>query len=69
LTANGRLIRKQGIAPDIEVALAADGEFLTPALVKALTAQEMATSGDAQLLAGLEALDALPVTAKQAQKP
>ena len=66
LTANGRLIRKHGIAPDVEVELAADGEFLTPTLVKELTAQEMATSTDAQLLAGLEALNALPATA---QKP
>jgi carboxyl-terminal processing protease len=65
LTANGRLIRKEGIAPDVEVTLAEDGEFLTPALVKELTAQEMATSGDDQLLAGLEALDALPATANQ----
>jgi len=60
LTANGRLIRKQGITPDIEVEIARDGEFLTPALVKELTAEEVAASGDAQLLAGLDALHALP---------
>lgn len=62
LTADGRLIRKQGIKPDIEVELPADGEFLTPTLVKELTADEVATSGDAQLLAGLKALNALPET-------
>lgn len=62
LTADGRLIRKQGIKPDVEVVLPADGEFLTPTLVKALTADEVATSGDAQLLAGLKALNALPET-------
>ncbi|MEZ4731053.1 MAG: S41 family peptidase [Caldilineaceae bacterium] len=68
LTAEGRLIRKQGIAPDVKVELAPDGEFLTPSLVKELTAEEVATSGDAQLLAGLEALDALPATVEQAQQ-
>ena len=62
LTADGRLIRKQGIKPDVEVVLPADGEFLTPTLVKELTADEVATSGDAQLLAGLKALNALPET-------
>lgn len=68
LTADGRLIRKQGITPDIEVKLPVDGEFLTPALVKELTAAELAKSGDAQLLAGLKALDALPTAPAQAQK-
>lgn len=62
LTADGRLIRKQGIAPDVAVDLPPDGEFLTPTLVKELTAEEVITSGDTQLLAGLEALDALPAT-------
>ncbi|MCE7986627.1 MAG: S41 family peptidase [Caldilinea sp. CFX5] len=68
LTADGRLIRKQGIAPDIEVKLPADGDCLTPALVKELTAEKLAKSGDAQLLAGLKALDALPTAPAQAQK-
>lgn len=70
LTADGRLIRKQGIAPDIEVELPADGKFLTPALVKELTAEEVAQSGDAQLLAGLKALDALaPIIEQANQQP
>lgn len=68
LTADGRLIRKQGITPDVAVELPADGEFLTPMLVKELTAEEVAASGDAQLLAGLKALDALPVTTAQANQ-
>ncbi len=56
LTADGRLIRKQGISPDIEVALGPDGELLTPALIEEMTAAELLESGDAQLLAGLETL-------------
>lgn len=60
LTADGRLIRKQGIAPDIEVALGPDGELLSPDLVREMTAEELFASGDAQLLAGLEALGVLP---------
>ena len=65
LTADGRLIRKQGIKPDVEVELPADGEFLTPTLVKELTAEEVVDSGDAQLLAGLKALNALPAAAQE----
>ena len=67
LTADGRLIRKQGITPDTEVELPVDGEFLTPALIKEMTAAELAQSGDAQLLAGLKALDALPTVPAPAQ--
>lgn len=68
LTANGRLIRKQGITPDIEVTLAVDGEFLTPDQVRDLSATEVASSGDAQLLAGLDALHALPAPVQQAKQ-
>ncbi|MFZ4656068.1 MAG: hypothetical protein ACOYNY_03605 [Caldilineaceae bacterium] len=39
-----------------------------PTLVKDLTAAEVATSGEAQLLVGLKALDALPATRVQAQR-
>ncbi|MEZ4672967.1 MAG: S41 family peptidase [Caldilineaceae bacterium] len=56
LTANGRLIRKQGIAPDIEVKLGPDGEMLTPDQIREMCAAELAESGDAQLLSGLETL-------------
>lgn len=59
LTADGRLIRKQGIAPDVEVPLGPDGELLTPDRVSELTAAELVESGDAQLLAGLEELGVL----------
>ncbi len=60
LTADGRLIRKQGITPDIPVELGTDGTMLTPNEVEALSADELTTSGDAQLLAGLKELGALP---------
>jgi len=58
LTADGRLIRKQGITPDNQVDLGPDGEMLTPNAVEALSVEELAASGDAQLLAGLDALGA-----------
>lgn len=60
LTADGRLIRKQGITPDIAVELGDDGTLLTPNEVEALSAEEITASGDAQLLAGLKELGALP---------
>jgi len=72
LTADGRLIRKQGIAPDLEVELGPDGELLTPDRVRELTAAELIDSGDAQLLAGLEelgALEALTNTVQATQQP
>jgi carboxyl-terminal processing protease len=57
LTADGRLIRKQGIAPDIPVELSPEeGELLIPDQVEAMTPAELAASGDAQLLAGLDEL-------------
>ncbi|MCB0060743.1 MAG: hypothetical protein KDE19_01465 [Caldilineaceae bacterium] len=59
LTAGGRLIRKQGITPDIEVSLGPDGELLTPSLVDELTGAELVESGDAQLLTALDELGAL----------
>ncbi len=60
LTADGRLIRKQGITPDIPVELDPDGTLLTPNEVETLTPEEITASGDAQLLAGLKELGALP---------
>jgi carboxyl-terminal processing protease len=68
LTADGRLIRKQGIAPDIEVKLGPDGELLTPALLREMTLAELLESGDAQLLAGLEELDPLLSKDQSAQQ-
>ncbi len=60
LTANGRLIRKQGIEPDVLVELPMEAELLSPADVESLTAGELLQSQDAQLLKALELLDSRP---------
>ncbi len=60
LTAEGRLIRKQGIAPDIEVTVPAGSNLLSPFEVRELTVSELLESEDAQLLRAIEELDALP---------
>jgi carboxyl-terminal processing protease len=68
LTADGRLIRKQGIAPDIEVKLGPDGELLTPGLVEEMSADDLTASGDAQLLAAIAELKGEPVDNQTAQQ-
>jgi len=60
LTANGRLIRKQGIEPDIIVELPAGANILSPGEVEGLTPAELLQSEDTQLLQALELLNALP---------
>jgi carboxyl-terminal processing protease len=60
LTANGRLIRKQGIEPDVRVELPIEADLLSPGDVEGLTAAELLQSQDAQLLKALELLHALP---------
>jgi C-terminal processing protease CtpA/Prc len=60
LTADGRLIRKQGIEPDVTVELAFDTRLLIPDLVEALTVEELLENEDVQVLKALELLDALP---------
>jgi carboxyl-terminal processing protease len=60
LTANGRLIRKQGIEPDITVELEASADLLYPSTLKDLTVEELLGSEDAQVLKALELLNALP---------
>ncbi len=60
LTANGRLIRKHGIEPDVKVELPIGTDLLTPMDVKELTVTELLKSEDAQVLKALELLDALP---------
>lgn len=60
LTANGRLIRKQGIDPDVAVALPMTTDLLQPREVEELTAAELLEIEDAQLLKALELLGELP---------
>ena len=65
LTADGRLIRKQGIEPDIEVELSIGTRLLAPGVVEAFTVEELLESEDTQLLKALELLDALPEESEQ----
>ncbi len=53
LTPNGRLIRKQGIKPDIEVKLPLGSDLLTPNAMKDLTSATLQQHADAQLLKAL----------------
>ncbi|RPJ56961.1 MAG: hypothetical protein EHM12_09705, partial [Dehalococcoidia bacterium] len=59
LTPNGRLIRKQGIKPDIEVQLPVGSELLSPLEVKEMSLVELKESEDKQLLKALVVLDVL----------
>ena len=60
LTGEGRLIRKQGIAPDIEVDLPITADLITVGELDELTVDELLASEDLQMLKALEVLDALP---------
>jgi carboxyl-terminal processing protease len=60
LTADGRLIRKQGIEPDVEVELSIGTDLLFPRDLEELTVEELLESEDGQLLKALELLNALP---------
>jgi len=59
LTADGRLIRKQGIEPDVAVELPIGTRLLAPGVVEGLSVEEFLESEDTQLLKALELLDAL----------
>jgi carboxyl-terminal processing protease len=61
LTAEGRTIRKQGVAPDEEVILSVAADLLSADELEEMTAQEVLESEDAQLLKALELLGELPV--------
>jgi carboxyl-terminal processing protease len=60
LTADGRLIRKQGIQPDVVVELPADVAPLGPREVQGMTPDELLESDDPQLLKALELLGPSP---------
>jgi C-terminal processing protease CtpA/Prc len=60
LTADGRLIRKQGIEPDEALELPIGTELIYPSLAEEMTVEELLESEDAQVLKALELLDALP---------
>jgi carboxyl-terminal processing protease len=60
LTADGRLIRKQGIEPDEVLELPIGTELIYPSLAEEMTLEELLESEDAQVLKALELLDALP---------
>lgn len=58
LTPNGRLIRKQGIKPDVEVKVPLGTELLSPSAIKGITLAEIKASKDIQLQKVLELLAA-----------
>jgi len=60
LTPNGRLIRKQGIEPDVEVELPVGAFLTTPPELENMTQAELLKSEDTQLLKALEYLKAIP---------
>jgi carboxyl-terminal processing protease len=60
LTAKGRLIRKQGIAPDIEVEVPVGADLLSPFDLADLTVADLLKSEDAQILKALDVLGATP---------
>jgi carboxyl-terminal processing protease len=62
LTADGRLIRKQGIEPDVIVEVPIGAELIYPYKIKdeGLSVEELLAGEDTQVLKALELLDALP---------
>jgi carboxyl-terminal processing protease len=60
LTPNGRLIRKQGIEPDVIVDMPIGADLLSPLELREATVSNLLESEDAQLLKALELLEALP---------
>lgn len=60
LTPGGRLIRKQGIEPDITIELAAGTELVSPLALKEMSVGDLLNNDDKQILEALRALDSLP---------
>ena len=57
LTPGGRMIRRQGIEPDVRVDLPADAQMLSPSAIRNMTPEQFQTASDAQLLEGLRILN------------
>ena len=60
LTADGRLIRKKGIEPDIEIDLSIGTDLMTTRVLGELALDEVLESEDLQFLKALELLKAIP---------
>lgn len=58
LTPNGRAIRKVGVKPDVVVALSGGARPVSPSEERAMTADQLAARGDAQLAKAIEILGA-----------
>jgi carboxyl-terminal processing protease len=56
LTPNGRVIWHQGIAPDVSISMTADVIPLIPSMEKSMTASQLQSSQDVQLLKAIEIL-------------
>ena len=60
LTAGGRLIRKQGIGPDLIIELPIDADLIYARDIEEMTVEDLLESEDLQVLEALKVLDALP---------
>lgn len=65
LTGEGRLIRKQGITPDVEVKLPVGTDLISTDDLKEMAVEDLLAGEDTQLLKALELLDALPAQAQE----
>lgn len=69
LTPQGRLIRKHGIEPDVEVKLPVGATMTTPPELENMTQAELLKSEDVQLLKALEQLKAIPEVSVESETP
>ncbi|MBV8087936.1 MAG: S41 family peptidase [Chloroflexi bacterium] len=60
LTPNGEALKGKGIEPNLPVRLTAQSQVLTPTREQSLTSDQIASSGDAQLLAAIHYLSQHP---------